>query len=169
MSLQDKLNVKIAPGNVSLQPNRRLASSLRWYAIIAVVAGLFLAIFYSRLGDVARVLCAGLIIYLAIHGLIDYLFRYNVRYEFDKGTNAVYKENPPFGKKQIMRLDEMVIFTRSESGDWYYAMGIRKKQFLKNYKISPGFDAGKASAVRISEFEEAILSPIMELVPPPSH
>ncbi|NML39559.1 hypothetical protein HHL17_20325 [Chitinophaga sp. G-6-1-13] len=169
MSIQDKLNVKIMPGRISLQPNRRLASSLKWYAIIAVVTGLFLAIFYSRLGEGPVVLCSALIIYLVIQGLIDYIFRYNVRYEFDKATNAVYKENPPFGKKQLMRLDEVVIFTKSESGDWYYAMGVKKKQFLKNYKISPGFDNGKASAVRVAEFEEGILNPIVALLPAAAH
>ncbi|NLR68103.1 hypothetical protein HGH92_27605 [Chitinophaga varians] len=165
MSLQNELNVRIMPGMISLQPNRRLASSLKWYVIIATVAGLFLAVFYSRLGDTPIVLCSALIIYLVIQGLIDYFFRYNVRYEFDKATNAVYRENPPFGKKQLMKLDEMAIITSSESGDWHYAIGIKKRQLVKNYKISPTFGGGKASAIMVAEFEEGILGPIMALLP----
>lgn len=167
MSLRDKLKVEITPGRVSLQPNRRLASSLIWYAGITAAVAIFLAILYVRMGEPGRVVCFALMIYFVGHGLVDYVFRFNVRYEFDRETNAVYKENPPFGRKRLMALDEMVIFTRSGSGEWHYAMGKKKQQFVKNYKISPAFGGGKAQEQRATEFEETILNPIVALVPAP--
>lgn len=165
MDIKQQLNVQVAPNSVTLQPNRRLKTSLIWITGIILVVGIGVAIFFPVLSEGPKVLGIALVIYLAGHGLFDYLFRYNVGYEFDKYTNTVYKINPPFGKKKIMRLDEMVLFTQTLSGEWYYAIGIKKKQFLKNYKISPSFDNGKASQKRLIEFEETVLNPIMALVP----
>ncbi|MBC9933136.1 hypothetical protein [Chitinophaga qingshengii] len=165
MDIKKQLNVEVAPDRVILQPNRRLKTSLIWMAGIAVVVGIGVAIFFPVLSEGPKVLGLALVVYLAGHGLYDYLFHYNVGYEFDKYTNTVYKINPPFGKKKIMRLDEMVLFTQMVTGEWYYAIGIKKKQFLKNYKISPSFDDGKASKKMLIEFEEMVLNPIMALVP----
>ncbi len=67
-------------------------------------------------------------------------------------------------EKKLMQLDEAVIFTSSESGDWHYSLGIKKKQFLKNYKISPRFGSGKISMRWAAEYEEKILFPIMDLL-----
>jgi len=169
MSLQDKLRVVRTPDRISLQPNRRLAAVLKLYALVAVALGLFLAIFYAWLGEGVIVICAALLIYLVIRGLTDYLFGYNVRYEFDKIANAVYRENPPFGKKQIMRLDEMVIITGSASGDWYYAIGKKKQQLVKNYRISPFFGSAGVYKLMITEFEEDILVHIIALLPGSAH
>lgn len=60
-----------------------------------------------------------------------------------------------------MKLDEAIIFTSSESGDWHSSLGIKKKQFLKSYKISPNFGSEKTSRKRIKEYEEEILGPII--------
>ncbi|QJB37968.1 hypothetical protein HF324_08945 [Chitinophaga oryzae] len=167
MGLKDKLNVVISPGRISLQPNRRLVSSLAWYAGIIAVVAIFLAIFYVRIGEAGRIVCYALMIYFVGHGLVDYMFRFNVRYEFDRETNAVYKENPPFGRKRLMALDEIVIFTRSSSGEWHYAMGKKKQHLIRSYKVSPAFGGGKAQEQLAAEFEETILHPIMALVPAP--
>lgn len=167
MSLKDKLNVEITPDSVSLQPNRRLVSSFAWYAGITATIAVILAVFYLRLSESGRVVCIALMIYFVGHSLVDYLFRFNVRYEFDKKTNAIYKVNPPFGKKRLMALDEMVIFTKSGSGEWYYAMGRKKQQFVRNYKISPAFGGGKTSDKSAAEFEETILNPVLSLVSAP--
>lgn len=167
MSLKDKLNVEIKPGSLSLQPNRRLVSSFAWYAGIIAAIAVILAVFYVRIGESGRIVCMALILYFVGHGLVDYIFRFNVRYEFDKETNAIYKVNPPFGKKRLMALDEMVVFTKSGSGEWYYAMGRKKQQFVRNYKISPAFGGGKTSDQSAAEFEETILNPVLSLASAP--
>jgi len=164
MNIKDKLKVEISAASISLQPNGGLSSSLVWFVITVVVTAVVLAMFYKQLGEGGRILCIGIIIYFIIQGWIDYIFRLKVRYEFNRYANAVYKENPPFGRKQIMQLDEVVIFTNADTSDWYYAMGIKKKQFLKNYKISPTFGGGKASQKLVSDYEKEILTPIEELI-----
>lgn len=163
MSIKDKLKVEIRDGSLSLEPNRGLFSSLVWFVAAIIVAAIVWAVFYKKLGEGGRILCIGVIIYFCIHGLIDYIFRLNVRYEFDRYANAVYRDHPLFGRKQLMQLDEVVIFVKDDGNDWHYAMGIKKRQFLKSYKISPGFGSGVASQKRASEYEKEILAPIKKL------
>ncbi|UIR56690.1 hypothetical protein LZQ00_02475 [Sphingobacterium sp. SRCM116780] len=164
MSIKDKLRVEIEPERISLQPNRGLTSSLIWFAITIIITAVIWTIFHKQLGEGGELLCIGIIIYLSIHGLIDYIFKLNVQYEFDRYANAVYRKNPLFGKKQLMQLDEVVIFTNADTGDWYYAMGIKKKQFLKNYKISPRFGEGKVSKKLAFDYEDEVLVFIEELI-----
>ncbi|MFT3901987.1 MAG: hypothetical protein QM727_02395 [Niabella sp.] len=163
MSLKNKLQVEIASGRISLRPNRRMINSLPWLALTMVVFGGVLVLWKDELGENAKIICLVVVIYATMHGLAD-LLRMNVRYTFDKQTNAIYQERVLLGRKQLMKLDEAVIFTSSESGSWHYSLGIRKKQFLKNYKISPNFGNGKKSEQLIAEFKADILSPIMQLL-----
>lgn len=163
MSIKDKLQAEIGYDSISLRPNRQIAGSLKWFFGLAFFTVVALLAFRERLGQGGEVLCFGFIIYFAGHGLVDYFFRLNVRYIFDRGHNAVYRENLGLCK-QIMKLDEAVIFTSSESGNWHYSLGIRKKQFLKSYKISPNFGGGKAAEIMALEYEEEILTPISALL-----
>ncbi|MGG5210621.1 hypothetical protein ACQWU4_16975 [Chryseobacterium sp. MIQD13] len=164
MNIKDKLKVEIRDGSVSLEPNRGMASSLIWFVATIVVTAIVWALFYKQLGEGGRLLCIGIIVYFFIHGIRDFVFRINIRYEFNHYENAVYRDNLLFHRKQIMQLDEVVIFVNNIGNDWYYAMGIKQKQFLKNYKISPGFGRGTASQKNACEYEQQILTPIEELI-----
>ncbi|MBB6369673.1 hypothetical protein [Chryseobacterium shigense] len=164
MSIKDKLKVEIRDGSISLEPNRGIFSSLIRFAVTMVGSAVIRAVFHEQLGEGGRLLCLGIIVYFFVHGVIDFVFRLNIRYEFNRYDNAVYRDNPLFGRKHIMNLDEVVIFVNNSSGDWYYAIGIKKKQFLKSYKISPGFGGGKISQRNAFEYEKEILEPIEELI-----
>ncbi|MDE5438658.1 hypothetical protein KRE40_03895 [Elizabethkingia meningoseptica] len=164
MSIKDKLRLEVRQDIISLQPNRKIINSLLWFAAAIIITAVILVVFREKLGEGGQILCIAIIAYFFIHGLIDIVFRLNVRYTFDKHDNAVYRDNFPFGRKKLMQLDEAVIFTSSESGDWHYSLRIKKKQFLKNYKISPRFGSGKISIRWAAEYEEKILFPIMDLL-----
>jgi len=163
MTARDKYKAEETPHSVSLQPYYHLRKSLFWFfiAMVAVSAGLFF--FYHQLGEGGRVLGYSVLVYLFLHGLYDFIFRLNVRYVFDKPGNAVYKINTPFPKKRLMALDELVIFTSSDQGGWHYAMGAKKKQFIKNYAISEDFGSGKRSQRLLGAYEAEVLEPILRI------
>ena len=62
-----------------------------------------------------------------------------------------------------MALDELVIFTSSDQGGWHYAMGAKKKQFIKNYAISEDFGSGKRSQRLLGAYEAEVLEPILRI------
>ncbi|MGY5252658.1 hypothetical protein [Sphingobacterium spiritivorum] len=166
MSIRDRLRFEHAPYGISLQPNRRIISSLMCYAVAVAITVIVLILFAQQLGEGGRILCLAVIIYFILHGLYDILFRLNVRYIFDRYDRAVYRENSPFGRRKLMMFDEAVIFINADSGSWHYSLGIKRKQFLKNYKISPNYSNGKISEKHSMEFEEEILDPLILLLEP---
>lgn len=148
MNIKDKLRTEIRSGFISLQPNRTMITGLLREAgcIVAIVIG---GIWYQeKLGQEGTVFFLILIGCIILHLLCDLLFRIPVRYIFDKHNNSGYRENLFLGKRRLMSLEEAIIFTHSESGDWHYHLGLKKKQFLRSYKISAGFGFGKASRER---------------------
>lgn len=166
MNISDKLHIEIRERNISLQPNRMVIRSLLCYGVAILLTSAVLTLLWDRLGEGGRILCFAIVTYFLAHGLFDITFRLNVRYIFDKDNNAIYKENVPFGIRQLMKLDEAIIFTSSESGDWHYSLGVKKKQFLKSYKISPCFGSRKASQKLAAAYEKEILAPIIDLIEP---
>ncbi|UWX61775.1 hypothetical protein N0B40_05710 [Chryseobacterium oranimense] len=164
MNIKDKLRVEIRDNSISLEPNRGARSSLVWFGIAIITAAFILAIFYTQLGEGGRLLCILVMIYFFIRGIRDYVFHLNIIYEFDGHANAVYRDNLLSERKQIMRLDEVVIFTNNDCSDWHYSMGAKKKQFLKSYKISPRFGRGRISQQNALDYEKEILQPIEKLI-----
>lgn len=164
MDVKDKYKVEERPDVFSLQPNQHLTKSLIWFLVIMLGTGFVLYFFYDKLGEGGRVLCAGLLLYLAIHGLYDFLFKLNVRYVFDKSGNSIYRENGAWGRKRLMPLDQAVVFVSSETGVWHYSMGHKKKQFIKAYTLSEDFGSGKKSQIKQEEFEQEILLKISNLI-----
>ncbi|REC46846.1 hypothetical protein DRF67_13045 [Chryseobacterium pennipullorum] len=94
--------------------------------------------------------------------LSDLIFRVPVKYIFDKSEKCIYRKL--FFSKKIMNFDEMVYFINDEMGGYYYAIGQKKNQFVKNYKISNYFSGSKASGRREAEYIEKILCPVLEAV-----
>lgn len=164
MNIKDKLRFEDASAGISIQPNRKLISSLLCYAAAVLIAVVVLNLFAQQLGEGGMILCLAIIIYFILHGLYDILFRLNVRYIFDRYNRVIYRENHPFGRRKLMMFDEAVIFINADSGNWHYSLGVKKKQFLKNYKISPNYSNGKISEKQVMEFEEEILDPLLLLL-----
>ncbi|WKK59913.1 hypothetical protein [Sphingobacterium sp. BN32] len=164
MSIRDKVNFEKQIDSISLQPNRGIKNNLYWSAITGFVALVAATVFWQQIGVGGRLVCFAIIAYVIIFGIIDITFRLNVRYIFDKASHAVYKENSIFGKRKIMNFEEATIFQSSEIGEWHYTLGIKKKQFLKSYTISPSFFANKASEREAEEYDREILAPLLALI-----
>lgn len=164
MSIKEKLKFEITSHSISLQPNRKILTDFIWDMVGMAVLILIVLLFNEKLGEGGRFCCIAIITFIIAHLLLTVLFRLPIRYTFDKCNNAIFRENKLFGRRQLMALNEAIIFTRSESGEWYYSLGKKRQQFLKSYKISPTFGSGKASQKRAEEYQEEILVPIMELL-----
>lgn len=164
MDLKDKLRLEIGNNCIAFSPYRGIMSSLYGFVAGIAVTAIILGLFNARIGEGGRILCCAIMVYLFIHGLYDLIFKLNVRYIFDGNDQVIYRENLPFGRRKLMRFEEAVIITSSESCDWHYCLGIKEKQFLKSYKISPDFGSGKASEKAVFAYEKEILNPIVELL-----
>lgn len=164
MNIKDKLKFKITSDSISIQPNRKNVVDFMWEMVGMAVLIIVLILFKEKIGEGGRFCCLAVITYIIAHLLMTVFFRVPIRYIFDKYNNAIYREAKPFGRQQLMALKEATIFTRTQSGDWCYCLGKKKKQFLKSYTISPTFSSGKASQKLAKEYEEEILVSIMELL-----
>ncbi|MBX3254013.1 MAG: hypothetical protein KF862_07735 [Chitinophagaceae bacterium] len=164
--VKDKYRLKETPRSITIQPGHYLLKrDVKWYVAGIVFAALCLPLVQRQWGENGFITGIIIIVVIASYLVHDFFFRINVRYIFDSGTQSVYRTNRPFvNHKCIMRFDEVTIFTRSETGEWYYAMGIKKKQFLKNYRLSESFGAGKKSEQRQYEYENEILARIESII-----
>ncbi|MDR2284902.1 MAG: hypothetical protein LBE37_16935 [Sphingobacterium sp.] len=164
MRIKEQLKFKNSLEGITLQPNRKLASSIRWAAIAIALTGAILLIFSTKIGIGGRIICIAIMAVFAIQGLTDFLFRIHVRYSFDLRTQSIYRQNLLWDRRRLMKLDEAVIFRSATCGIWHYSLGEKRKQFLKNYKISPDFGTGKEQEKYIAAYEDEILSPIITLL-----
>ncbi|KFF07968.1 hypothetical protein IX38_07325 [Chryseobacterium luteum] len=97
-----------------------------------------------------------------VYFLFDLIFRVPVKYIFDKREKCIYRKL--FITTKIMSFDEMTYFINEESGAYYYVIGKKRNQFVKNYRISNYFSGSKASRIREDEFLEKILYPVLDVM-----
>ncbi|RXM38172.1 hypothetical protein BOQ62_18870 [Chryseobacterium sp. CH21] len=94
-----------------------------------------------------------------IYFLFDLFFRIPVKFIFDKSEKCIYRKL--LLSKKLMNFDEMTYFVNDERGGYYYSIGKKRNQFVKNYRISNYFSGSKASNKREDEYVEKILCPVL--------
>ena len=163
--INNRYRLKLTPQAISIQPHYYLLKkNFRWYINLLVAAALCLPLAEQYFGETGLVIDLGMAGTILFYMAKDYFFSINIRYIFDRSTRCIYKSNPPFAaNKPIIRFNETTIFTCAECGYWYYAIGIKQKQFLKNYCISEPFGSGKKSTQQ-QEYEQQILSKINDMI-----
>ncbi|TZF94393.1 hypothetical protein FW781_16215 [Chryseobacterium panacisoli] len=97
-----------------------------------------------------------------IYFLSDLFFRIPVKYIFDKSEKCIYRKL--LLSKKLMNFDEMTYFVNDERGGYYYSIGKKRNQFVKNYRISNYFSGSKASERREDEYVREILCPVLMAV-----
>ncbi|AZA51233.1 hypothetical protein EG346_01010 [Chryseobacterium carnipullorum] len=97
-----------------------------------------------------------------VYFLWDLIFKVPVKYIFDKREKIIYRKL--FFTKNIMNFDEMTYFINDESGGYYYVIGKKRNQFVKNYRISSYFSGSKSSRIKEDEFLENILYPVLDVL-----
>ncbi|AZA80320.1 hypothetical protein EG347_19050 [Chryseobacterium sp. G0186] len=109
-------------------------------------------------GDNFKIALGLWVIYMS-YFLFDLVFRIPVKYIFDKSEKCIYRKKIIASK--IMNFDEMVYFLNDESGGYYYSIGKKRNQFVKNYRISHYFSGSKASIRKEEEYIREILCPVL--------
>lgn len=164
MHIRERYNIEETLNSFTLYP-KRPSLQTSWRFLIGTITVLIVFLFFENYVDEAmRWVIYIFLGYFILHSWYEIQIESKIHYTFNVAENAVYKISPLFSKQKIMKLDEMVIFTHTEMGSWYYAVGASKTQFIKNYRISEGFSSGKKSAERQEAFENFVLQKIDKLI-----
>ncbi len=164
MNIRERYSIECTINIFTLHPNKTSVQLSYWF-LGGIIAGLAVLMFFeNQLDETMYWAICILLIYFVLHSFYDIKIGSKIHYIFDVSTNSVYKKHPLFSRKKIMKLNEAVIFTHSEMGSWYYALGADKSQFVKNYKISEGFSSGRKSGEIQKAYENFILQKIEQLI-----
>lgn len=132
--------------------------------MVTIILSGGLTFYFLNLRDELLFGISAAILFVAVLTLLKRLLFYiPTRYTFDLSANRVYQSNLLFKNREIMTLDEVVIFQSSEMGGRCYKMGRKRKQFVKNHTISQDFD-DKKNPEDLMVFETEILDKIMLLI-----
>ncbi|MWB93055.1 hypothetical protein GON26_01660 [Flavobacterium sp. GA093] len=163
MKIQEKYNIQETANTFSFCP-KKPTLAMSWWFLAGILAGILLLLFFGNCLDQAMRWAIYILMgYFVLHSWYDIQIGSKIRYTFDANENAVYKSSPLRAKTKIMKLEEIVIFIHSEMGSSYYALGAKKRQFIKSYIISEGFSAGKKCEIKQQAYEDFILMKIEKL------
>lgn len=164
MNLSERYELAEGIDSLSLRPYKSQSGLSTWFLAGIVISGLILPLFRNRVGEAAFFGLLALVAYGIFHSLYDILIRARICFTFDSRSNVVYREVPYIGQREILRLDDVVIFTSAETASWRYAIGAKKSHFVKSYGISEYFSAGKTSKTWQQQYEDEILVKIYQLI-----
>ncbi|MGU3373519.1 hypothetical protein [Chryseobacterium sp. M5A1_1a] len=160
MTVTDRYKFEENGSEISFMPNYSFLRTLVWWLGLGVIA--FMGIIYYFIDKMSRdsfKIALGIWVLYMSYFLFDLVFRVPVKYIFDKSQKCIYKKR--FIASKIMNFDEMVYFINDESGGFYYSIGKKRNQFVKNYRISNYFSGSKASIRREEEYINEILCPVL--------
>lgn len=164
MDIRERYQIEETSDSLVIYPYKPAVRTAR-LVIAGIIPAAIILFFFRDL--IAKEIWASLYVIMAygiVYSLYEIFIKADTSYTFDARAKAVFK-NTRFEKgKKIIPLDEVVIFTSSESGSWRYAIGARKSQFIKNYVISEHFGGGRKSQERLETYEAVILEKIHQLV-----
>ena len=160
MNITDHYKFEETVSEISIMPNYSFLRALIWWLVLGVVAlPVMICYFMDKMSsDQFKVALMVWGIYM-IYFLFDLFFRIPVKYIFDKSEKCIYKKW--ILSKKIMTFDEMTYFVNDERGGYYYSIGKKRNQFVKNYRISNYFSGSKASDRVQEEYITEILCPIL--------
>ncbi|MDR6371889.1 hypothetical protein J2795_004573 [Chryseobacterium bernardetii] len=160
MDIRDRYKFEENGSEISFMPNYSFLRTLVWWLGLGILA-LPVILYYFKgkvSGDQFKIAIGLWAIYM-IYFLFDLLFRIPVKYIFDKSEKCIYRKL--LLSKRLMNFDEMTYFVNDERGGYYYSIGKKRNQFVKNYRISNYFSGSKASDRREDEYIKEILCPVL--------
>ncbi|MDR6460858.1 hypothetical protein J2786_003992 [Chryseobacterium vietnamense] len=160
MDIRDRYKFEENGSEISFMPNYSFLRTLVWWLGLGILA-LPVILYYFKgkvSGDQFKIAIGLWAIYM-IYFLFDLLFRIPVKYIFDKSEKCIYRKL--LLSKRLMNFDEMTYFVNDERGGYYYSIGKKRNQFVKNYRISNYFSGSKAFDRREDEYIKEILCPVL--------
>lgn len=161
---KDRYQIKETTCTLSFSPFYHYRSKLKWYVLFVLVFAGLSVYWYEMAYHMFLGVSAAFLLIMTWFLFKEMLFYIPTRYVFDRCGNAVYQSNLFGSQRQIMNLDEVIIFQSSEMGSWQYKMGKRRSHFLKSYAISEYFYDSKNNNKRLTEFELDILKNIEQMI-----
>lgn len=163
MDIRDRYRFEENGSEISFMPNYGFLRTLIWWLALGVIAlPLIICFFIDKIsGDQFKITIGLWAIYM-IYFLFDLFFRIPVKYIFDKSERCIYRKL--LLSRKLMNFDEMTYFVNDERGGYYYSIGKKRNQFVKNYRISNYFSGSKASGRREDEYIKEILGPVLMAV-----
>lgn len=162
MNTVDRYKFEDNGSEISFMPNYNFLRTLRWWLGAGILAIPVLYYFRNRLSENTVTIISVIWGIYMVYFLWDLLFKVPVKYIFDKREKSIYRKL--FLTKKIMNFDEMTYFINDESGAYYYVIGKKRNQFVKNYRISDYFSGSKSSRIKEQEFLDKILYPVLDAI-----
>lgn len=162
MNTIDRYKFEDNGSEISFMPNYNFLHTLRWWLGAGILAIPVLYYFRNRLFENTVTIISVIWGIYMVYFLWDLLFKVPVKYIFDKREKSIYRKL--FLTKKIMSFDEMTYFINDESGAYYYVIGKKRNQFVKNYRISDYFSGSKSSRIKEQEFLDKILYPVLDAI-----
>ena len=163
MTIAQKVRLINKPDSIEIRPYADSIQQLYILSAIIVIAGIISTLFRERLGHEVLTFLLILVVFSVGYILVELMFKTFVRLIFDGVENAVFRVSPLFGRKKLFALDELVFIKQSESGKWHYAIGVKKRHVLKNYRASPDFGSGKKGRRYAQAYENEIINSVKAL------
>lgn len=164
MWAENRYDIKDTGTAFSFKPNRYSITLSILVLIVLLLPGALLIIFFDKISQGWCILYCVLAPYLILNSLYDILIRSEISYIFDKGARVLYRKIPFLPLKKLMSFDEVLIFTGSTNGYWYYALGAKKTHLIKSYRISEDFRNRKEKSEKLIQYEQNILSKLCTLL-----
>lgn len=160
MDIRDRYKFEENGREISFMPNYSFLRTLVGLLALGVIAlPVIIYYFMDKISGDQFKIAMGLWSVYMIYFLFDLFFRIPVKYIFDKSEKCIYRKL--LLSKKLMNFDEMTYFVNDERGGYYYSIGKKRNQFVKNYRISNYFSGSKASNRREEEYIKEILCPVL--------
>ncbi|PIF44506.1 hypothetical protein CLU96_1482 [Chryseobacterium sp. 52] len=160
MNTTDRYKFTDNGSEISLMPNYSFLNTLKWWLAAGILVISAMYYFRNILSEKFFIIAFSLWVVYMGYFLLDLIFRVPVKYIFDKREKCIYRKL--FLTKKIMSFDEMTYFINEDSGGYYYVIGKKRNQFVKNYRISNYFSGSKTSRIKEDEFLKNILYPVLD-------
>ncbi|CEJ70318.1 hypothetical protein BN1195_02623 [Chryseobacterium oranimense G311] len=162
MNTTDQYKFEDDGNEISFMPNYGFLRTLKWWLAAGILTVPLIYYFRNILSENAFIIIFSIWVVYMGYFLVDLVFRVPVKYIFDKREKCIYRKL--FFTQKIMDFEEMTYFINEDSGGYYYVIGKKRNQFVKNYRISNYFSGSKASRIKEEGFLENILYPLLNAI-----
>lgn len=160
MNVKERYKFVETGREISFMPNYNFLRTLVWWLLLGVIALPVIFLFKHKMNGGFEAALLFWALYMG-YFLFDLFFRVPVKYIFNKQDKTIYRKL--FYNSKVVGFDDMTCFIIDDNNGYYYAIGKKRNQFVKNYRISNYFSNSKSSQKREDDYIEKILNPVFDL------
>ncbi|WP_294277913.1 hypothetical protein [uncultured Chryseobacterium sp.] len=164
MSVRNKYAVSETREQLSFFPDRPLVKKYFWLLSYTVLAIIGVCIFYTQLSEGIRVLAWIFLTYFFLMSMYILVYRCNICIIFDKQQKIILRKTRFFRPRKLMHFNEAVIIVKSNTGSIHYALGAKKTELAKNYRISEDFSTLSTESKAHQLYKAEILNAVVNLI-----